>query len=367
MNSQKPNISTQGTLTPVTLVSKKSPSVTVAIASPTITPSIKGPQTSIIDSLIEENKPPVFAIQKLPEKKSVVTFNNPFTPEPRNDEMMEKLLRNGYLIEYRLYEGSSITHLVAKTRAGDNVILKIDNSQYRNGFPKMPSNDIQLERKSAVVLVPQETKLGILECLNYDICGAAFICNNSICITEKKGERSEQSFTEENFVFRTQPSISGGKIGRNLVAYPILMLSKVLENPLQAEDQIAEQSKMISDLAFDRLDTYQKDLQNAISLLEKRSKNLETLNSMVRTDLDKEIEKLNEMYQKIRGVAPDTLPEDLQTDYYLKLRTLAEKKKLREKYLNGIASSYSITDTVQAIADDLLGYVDPLYQLYMES
>ena len=375
MSSQKsiPPSSCDGTLTPVKLIIEKRSELVVdaPMLKPTmvnvpqltfaINENIKvGP--SIIDTLMEENKP-IFIIQKLPEKKPVVIFNEP----SERDEIIEKLLQNGYVIDYRMYEGPSIAHLLARTRAGDNVIVKIDSSHYRSSFPKIPTNDIQLERKSAVVLVPQETKMSVLDCLNYDICGAAFICNNSICITEKKKHGGETSFVEENFVFRSQPSISGGKIGRNIMAYPIVLLSKILENPLKIEDQISEQSKTIADMAFGKLENYQKELEEVVLILQKRSKSLESVNNMVKSRLDKEILDLEKMYLRIRGVSPKSLPEDLQADYYLILRTLAEKKKIREKYLNGVANIYTTTGTIQTVSNDFLNSVDPIYNMYMES
>ena len=347
----------EGMLRPV------APSITKStVKSPVV---IIKPAPSIVDKLVEENKEVIVIPEKLPPPKesTAVLLETP-------NELVEQLLSHGYTIEYRLYEGQVTTHLLAKSRAGDLLLIKLDMSKYKGQFPKLPESDILMERKSAVILVPQQTKLGILECIKHDVCGAAFVCNNSICLTEvgKRGEKGKPtSFTEENFVFKSSPNLSGGKIGRQLVAYPIVPLSKILENPNQIEDQISENAKRISDTAFDKLDQAQAELNKAIARLTTYSQNIDQLNKDAKRDLDTEIEEWTRKYKRLQGISPERLPDDSQADYYMILRTLAEKKKAREKYLNGISNAYGITSTIQSIADELKNSVDPVYNMYMGS
>jgi len=354
--------SSEGMLTPVvpSITRKPEPSVKPIMVS---VPSITFNRPTIIETLVEENKP-VFVAEKLPGPKEAIIFNDPFTS--RTDEVMEKLLNHGYVIEHRLYEGQFISQLVAKTRAGDMVLIKVDSAQYRASFPKIPASDILLERKSAVTLVPQETKWGILQCLNNNVCGAAFICSNSLCVTEKKVGK-EVSFTEENFVFRSSPNLSGGKIGRHLVAYPIIPLTKILEAPLAMEDQIASQTKLICELGFDRLDEHQKKLKEAIDHFQTQANNLGLLNQEAKTRLCSDIDQCAKLYEKIREVNPESLPEDLKTDYYMIIRILTEKKAAREKYLNGMANAYAITNMIKSLSDEFKGMVDPVLNTYMEA
>src|SRR5690625_2931351 len=49
---------------------------------------------------------------------------------------IDKLLEAGYNILNRLYNGELLTHLLAVTKLGDPVIIRVDSPKYREKFPK---------------------------------------------------------------------------------------------------------------------------------------------------------------------------------------------------------------------------------------
>jgi len=288
------------------------------------------------------------------------------------DEVMERLLRNGYVIDRRIYSGALPSYFIAKTRLGDSVFIRINDPQYRATFPTLPKlspNDIQMEKKSSVILVPQEVKLGILQCLNYDVCGAAFVCNDSICITERQASNDPErtTFTDENFVFRSgNNSFSGARVGRSLVAYPIVNLTDVLNQPRLTEDRIAAASREIIQTAFDRLQTYNQDFRDALIVLQTQGNNLTRLIQEAEEKMNRDIQRLEEAYNKIKDFPPDQLPDDDQAAYYAIQRELKDRKEFRIKFINAIANAMNNSGAVRMISSELRTNVDPILNVYKD-
>jgi hypothetical protein len=320
--------------------------------------------SSPLQTLTQSTTPPLFISQgglSVPQ-------------EIRTDEVMEKLLQYGYVVENRVYDGDYPSFLIARTRLGDRVFILIDDNSYRVTFPRQLTssyNDIQIEKRPSLVLVPQETKMGVLQCLDYDICAAAFVCNNSVCITrrrnyEQPGKSGE--FTEENYVFRSgKIPFSGAKIGSSIVAYPIVSLSEILNNPMTTEEKIDKASNEIAKVAFVRLRSYHENLVDTIKRLKKQSKSLDEFTSEAETSLSRDIHKLSVAYEKIKDISPNTLPDEYQTDYYAIQRALANKKELRSRILNSVSSAYGTSGMVRSISEELNNNVNPVINAYKES
>lgn len=311
-------------------------------------------------ALTQTMSPPVFISQA---RENV-------SPEIRTDEIMEQLLRKGYIVEHRVYEGTYPSYMIARTRLGDRVFVRIDDQQYRMSFPQQltTTSDIQMEKRSSVVLVPQETKMGVLQCLDYNICAAAFVCDNSICITQRRGTENSSNFTEENFVFKSGgTSFTGGKIGSSIVAYPIILLSEILKDPVKTEERISMASNEIAKVSFARLRSYDEDLRDAVKRLTTQSENLAKFATEADKELSRDIKKLSDAYDKIKDIAPDTLSDRDQADYYAIQRALVNKKELRTQILNSIASAYKTSGMTRSISEEFRNNIDPVLTAYKNS
>lgn len=345
--------------------------------SPTLPSSLPSARNNLADISfpVNENSIPLISARTSPLETLVQTNSSPvFTtqhpPENRMDEIMEKLLRHGYLIDRRVYVGTVPNYFMAKTRLGDPVFIRINDPQYRATFPVFPNinpNDVQMEKKTSVILVPQDVKMGILQCLNYDICGAAFICNDSICITERKTGTTPKNttFVDENFVLRSgNIPFNGARVGRSLVAYPIVNLSEILSDPRASEERISLASQEIIKNAFDRLESYNQDFIDSIIILQNQSNNLTQLVREVEQNMDRDIQQLEKAYNKIKDISPDHLSDEDQATYYTIQRELRNLKELQIKFINAIANSMNTSGMIRMISSELRSYIDPILNQY---
>lgn len=309
------------------------------------------------------------------ENTSPVSFNK---NSVRYDQIMDTLLNAGYTIEYRLYDGQTLTHLLARTVLGDRVVIKVVSPQYRATFPKLHSQsaDIEMEHRSSTILIPQNIKMGALRCLNDDICGAAFICNGNVCTTERPSQnnkyeivkRSEpQDFVEHQFVFKRPESIESdvgtvANLGKSIVAYPIVELSNLLQNPQVYIDRIANINLDIAENTFKLLDQDNHKLLGEIQKVENDISALGNMLNDVINQLNGEIASLTQTYQKLN---PNQLPD--QTEYYLVLKTLSQKKDIRRRLLNAVSNSYDSTQPIKSIPQYFREYVNPVLAEYEKS
>lgn len=313
-------------------------------------------------------------LEMISQGQNPVMFKAPEVPqagisqELRFDDIMEKLLHHGYLVEARVYVGSMVKFLIACTRRGDKVILKLDNELYRMTFPKSEGeSDFQIEqRDGGVVIVPQETKVGVLKCLNYDICGAAFVCDENFCVTEKHHEAEAVSFSDEMFVFRKAPEFKYSRLGGKSVAYPVVKLKSVLADPCGLEEKIGAVSAQIHCQAFDRLQVKYENTRDMIKYLLQQ---LECMNNMVNladTELDRDIAKLTKVYCDYGQIPMCELCDQDKCIYQTVMKELKHKKMLRNKVINCVSHTYCSLKTVGDISDTIKTSCDPLVQELVE-
>ena len=338
----KPSIQNQSMATGkiMTIESEKTPLETSLISIDTTSSG-----SSVLSELIQPSTEAVFTSPGA----SPIDLNT----EVRSDSVLEKLLENGIVVENRMYSESKLTHLLVKTLFGDKAIVNMDDDTYKNSFPSM-NNDIVM-RKNSVTLVPQETKVGVLNCLDYNICGAAFICNDNICITEKSTTDNivETTFTEENYVYKQGSENKGGKIGNSLVAYPIVKMSSLLEHPRETIRHIEMVAKEMSNLSFLKLKHKQEQNMMSVTELLKYLKYLRGATEDAQVGLNKDISVLDSICLKYLTVKPNSLPDNVQQDYYVILRGLAHKKDLRNKFVNVMYEANTLLDNVNMLLKDV--------------
>lgn len=226
----------------------------------------------------------------------------------RSDYVMEKLLKYGYVIESLVYKENKLYYFLVKTRLGDRALIEIDNIHYRDSFPIITTrNTIQLKSKSNIKIIPQTISMGVEQCLNYDVCGTAFICNDNICISSAN--------QEENYVLQSTNNLTG--------IYPVVPLSVVLSKPVEIEEKIA---KILED-PFKKVEMHREYLDKTLYNLQKETINL-------KENLNKQITELENAYNSIKHISPETLPDKSQADYYAIQKLLADKKTLRNKLVD---------------------------------
>lgn len=301
--------------------------------------------------IVTDKFPPVTESVPIPLLPSIQTV--PISPvqEKSLDEIMKQLQSHGYIIENKI---TSLTncYFISRTRFGDKILIKIDN------YSVPPStNDIHIEKRSSLMVVPQEIKAALLSCLEHGICSVAFISNNGMCITQKMADGTP-NFSEENFI------VSSGKLNGNTII-PIVSLSDILANPM-IEEKISKVGNELSKMAFTKLNIYQEDLLDAIKRLTIQSQNLSKFVKEAENTLSDEINKLSSAYEKIKHINPETLSTLDQADYYAIQRGLANKKELQSQIINSLANAYKTSEMIRSISEELRS-VDPVLSAFRES
>lgn len=230
-----------------------------------------------------KSSPPVFI--------STSTTNVPSIPEIKIDSTIDNLLHKGYLVENRVCANSSLIYLMAKTRLGDQVLIKIDIPQYSSSRPS--SSDIQVDPS----LIPPKINL---------IPDTAFVCNHTMCISEN-----------ENFNLISE-NIS--KFNNSIIFYPVMLLSDILTDPVKSEQLIAISSEKIAKAASSQLHGYTQEFDQ----------------------ITNDITELSAAYDKIKDISPDTLSDSDQADYYAIQRTLFTLKDTRANLLNSAANKFLV-------------------------
>ncbi len=322
-----------------------------ALFSVSETSVLQSPQgDSILDSLARGNMVPQFsALGDLPGE--------------REDTIMERLLQNGYLVKARIYKGSQIGYFLARSREGDCFFIKIDNPKYQQSFPSVEFSgldDVQLV-KSLATIIPQDVKMGAIECMEYGICGAAFVCSGSICMTEPNSNSvSVTTVGEENFVFNSTRNIPAAMIGNSAMAYPVVYLSSLLSDPKGFEIKLSQLSSDLLKKTYSKIGKQQTELTSAVEKLQKKIEKLVTFAKVVREDLTLDISKVEAAFENIRDIDPTEVSSEERDLYSTILRSLAEKKDLQVKALTRLGDVYSLTETIDSLGKEIDILVNPV-------
>jgi hypothetical protein len=287
--------------------------------------------------------------------------------EVREDTVMERLLRNGYLVKSRIYSGQKIAYLLARTKVGDCVFIKIDDPKYRDTFPTVEMSgmdDIQTS-PSAVTIIPQDTKMGAMECLEYEICGAAFICNGAVCMAENPHRVPEiKSYKEQTLIFNSGAAAS---LGNSVMAYPIVNLSSLLADPKGMTDRIAVASNKLLNLAGQKVQTGQEALVDSVEALNRKAVEIARFSQLTQAGLNRDIALEMEDYAKWGNVDPTQLSNENYERYDALLRSLAQKKELRAIAMARIGDAQALVKMINAVTQEIDSILNPIVDKVVQS
>ena len=276
---------------------------------------------------------------------------------PREDTVMEKLLRNGYLVKSRIYGPSKIAYFLVKSKLGDCFFVKIDDPRYQDTFPSVEYSgldDIQMS-KSTVAVIPQQTRVGASECLEYGICGAAFVCNTSVCVSQPGAEP-----TLDTFVFNSNRNIPSAMLGNSSVGYPIVNLSTLLKSPQEMEGKIEGASKALLREGRVRSLTLQDQLKTSVDQLETKIAELRRFSQVADDGLNEDIEKLETTFSGWSGIDPDQISVEDRDRYDVLVKSLSQKKELRLKTWAKLGDVQNLTKIIDGLTKEIDSVMNPV-------
>jgi hypothetical protein len=289
--------------------------------------------------------------------------------DTRSDPVMEKLLQTGYVIKSRVYQGQKVIYLLTKTRLGDKFFIQIDRAEYQNTFPvlSIPTNDITMTQTEKVINVPQETKIGVLNCLNLDVCGAAFVCDGSICFTKSSKLGQQVNFTEENFIYHTASSdfeLSTGILGNSPLPYPIVAMSVVLAKPREVERLVETTSHNLHKIAYEqtlnRITVFEQEAEH----LSKYAAKLRAFLVMSHDNLGSDITKLSTAFNNLES---QPLSDATRPIYDTVIEGLYKKKWLWGSSIQAVRNAGNQVETLNIVDKTIQDMVNPTISKVAES
>ena len=290
----------------------------------------------------------------------------------------DELLKKGFVVTHRLYENGKLQSLVASSKKGDVLIFEVDDPSYNgsssgNAFPKVFSaNDINITRTAQATAyatdpVSDDTKRNALSTLENNICGAAYICNNTMCVTKPivtSAGTQDESFSQDEYAFQNPTDIEGSQGGAP-APYLTMPLSIVVAGTM-AEDEInsyiSEKSETLVNYTFRDIEKKKEELLATFDRLSLAVHAIPKVIDFLKTGLDKDIKQLEASY------AYYSLPENAQmliatgnanhrADI---LRALREKKLLKMRVANklGVIDRYS--RMAHAMTNEIMDTMDPI-------
>jgi len=122
------------------------------------------------------------------------------------------------------------------------------------GYVAVDPEDMKMVTASKASVLPYSVKMGTYECASSDVCGVAFECDNEICTLK----RNEQSLNPSEAVFTTDHKLEGeghkehGMLSTQPVAYPIVSMSDIKENPDKVACSIRDSHNRMRNVAFNQ-------------------------------------------------------------------------------------------------------------------
>ena len=285
--------------------------------------------------------------------------------QSREDTIMERLLKNKILVRSRIYSGYTIAYFLAVNLAGDRFLIRLDIPKYKDSFPTiehLSPDDIHL----GTSVHSQTTQIGALECLDYHMCGAAFMCSDSLCIATENDTSTHGDLKEETFVFNGK-NIIGGVLGSSAVAYPIVSLSALLDDPDKMNEKISDYTSLLQQRSFVRINNGQTALADAVQKLQKKVNDLQTFAGIVENDMTTKIGEISNEYEQLKSTDPDQLPSDGRERYDMIMRSLAEKKEIQRRALAKLGDVQGLTVTIDNITREIDILMDPTVNEVMQN
>jgi len=141
------------------------------------------------------------------------------------------LMKYEYAVLNNIMVDGKILYVKAVNPDCNTVYIKIDTDNY-NVSSEL---DIETEEINAE-LIPENIILDLVDCIGYEVCGAAFDCKDGICVTNT----SDDGTVTKKF-FKTKETFGTDTI----MGYPIIKLSELKAYPEKINDYVDVSTRRI--------------------------------------------------------------------------------------------------------------------------
>ena len=284
-----------------------------------------------------------------------------------NQDILKLLADRGYMpfrtTMVKGNNGNVPKYVKAINDRGNTVYVKIDMD---GNVMTQPGDLTTIESKEATS-VPLSVKIGAYNCAGLDVCAVALECDDGICMLMKDDDTNMKEVMLTKVEKRSEEGIVEGD---SPIAYPVVRLSEILENPVMTSKIIDDATVKMRNAAVQNylrkvdelegsnkknivgsrneanqsVEMFVKKIDNIMITLLTKLKNLEGKRNKydaVPPKNDKEVEDLRKISLEIRNVND-------------KLINLLKLSKNIERYIN-------IFDTITTDAKEFINFMNDAF------
>jgi len=227
-------------------------------------------------------------------------------------------------------------YILATTGYGQKVLVEMDES----GYVTMGDHPVYIQSQNASS-IPYSHKIDVMDCMKDLSCGAAFICEGGVC-TLKSGVSGPE---ETSFVVAEDLARKTVVLGGHPMAIPIVKMSEIRANPMEAKKNIDIATRRIMMASYDSTKASIKELGMEINHMHKNFNQFCKSLMAAFDDLNGSIKALDE--RRIKNGAPCS-EED-----YLKARkiyyNLYMRYELLEQLISYVPSIVSEKEVIKSV------------------
>jgi hypothetical protein len=225
---------TQRPLTPVSQTSVSQTSVSQRAPTPTLS-SVLNSRPPMTQSVRQIPVSPLTQLTRplsptIPTEERNITISDSIKGVIEKNSVEYTLVNNGYIPKDKIVTKNGngqmgALYIKAINSFGQTVFVELDDE----GYVSTDKDDLTMVREEKANDIPYSIKMGIAECMNTEVCGVAFDCNESICTMIRQPDSNTPK--EENFIYTEKRSERAAILGDKVIAYPIVRLTEIKANP----------------------------------------------------------------------------------------------------------------------------------------
>ena len=233
----------------------------------------------------------------------------------KEHEFLELLKERGYKVSNILIgNDGKYKNIIATNIRGDPILIEMDHQIDKT--TSYGKRDLLIE-KSNVTVVPQRIKVGTLACLDANVCKAAFVCNDSICLVKKQEfGNGKKIINEETAIMQLSSQETGGR-KEGSVAFPTVSASTILNTnneEIDISSRVSKDATKLVNYAIGDLYNLEKEYKEQLDKFRNKIGSTHILLEKILNTYNEEIEKLEFSYDKI--LSNDTDSEVESSDIY---------------------------------------------------
>lgn len=278
----------------------------------------------------------------------------------KEQEFLELLKERGYKVSNILIgNDGKYKNIIATNIRGDPILIEMDHQIDKT--TSYGKRDLLVE-KSNVTVVPQRIKVGTLACLDSNVCKAAFVCNDSICLVKKQEfGNGKKIINEETAIMQLSSQETGGR-KEGSVAFPTVSASTILNTnneEIDISSRVSKDATKLVNYAIGDLYNLEKEYKEQLDKFRNKIGSTHILLEKILNTYNEEIAKLEYSYDKILSADTDS---ESKKSYY---EALAKKKSIRIRLINALYNMLNTMSIIKEIGADIDNNINPILNEFM--